>query len=67
MSNTKTGCERCLVWFSGAEVAYMALVAIYAYLLKTLVDAKVQENKEVVPTAVVLRKANAYANSSVRF
>lgn len=68
MSNTKTGCERCLVWFSGAEVAYMALVAIYAYLLKTLVDAKVQENKVVVPKSdVALRKANAYANSSVRF
>jgi hypothetical protein len=38
---SKTGwCERCVEWFAATEVAYMCMVAVYAYLLKTIVDAK---------------------------
>ena len=40
ISHTGWQCERCMGWFAGAEIAYMAMVANYTYLLKTIVDAK---------------------------
>ena len=39
-SHTGWQCKRCTAWFGGAEIAYMAVIANYTYLLKAIVDAK---------------------------